>query len=90
MTSYVKDLGQQRFMASFVPHYAMKHVIEMKFNDEDVPGEFGVEGLGEFGRFWLAMREPIFRMKYICRIGGKDMKGERQGDRVGEGGGEEA
>ena len=39
MTSYVKDLGQQRFMASFVPHYAMKHVIEMKFNDEDVPGQ---------------------------------------------------
>ncbi|XP_037076139.1 serine/arginine repetitive matrix protein 1-like [Pollicipes pollicipes] len=45
VTSYVKDLGQQRFMASFVPHHAMKHMIEMKFNDEDVPGKQKLSGL---------------------------------------------
>lgn len=39
VTSYVRNLGQQRFLASFVPHSAIRHVVEMRFNGEKVPGE---------------------------------------------------
>ncbi|KAK3870873.1 hypothetical protein Pcinc_023943 [Petrolisthes cinctipes] len=39
VTSYVRNLGGQRFLASFVPHSAIRHVVEMRFNGEKVPGE---------------------------------------------------
>ncbi|XP_042865445.1 filamin-A-like isoform X5 [Penaeus japonicus] len=38
VTSYVRNLGQQRFLASFVPHSAIRHMVEMRFNGEKVPG----------------------------------------------------
>lgn len=38
VTSEVKCLGNHRFLASFVPHAASAHVVEMKFNDDPVPG----------------------------------------------------
>ncbi|XP_076311299.1 filamin-B-like isoform X3 [Tachypleus tridentatus] len=38
VTSEVKDLGNHHFLASFIPHSATTHTIEMKFNGESVPG----------------------------------------------------
>ncbi|XP_076033174.1 filamin-A-like isoform X3 [Oratosquilla oratoria] len=38
VTSHVRNLGQQRFLASFVPHSAIRHTVEMRFNGEKVPG----------------------------------------------------
>lgn len=38
VTSEVKCLGNHRFVASFVPHTATSHVVEMKFNEDPVPG----------------------------------------------------
>lgn len=38
VTSEVKCLGNHRFLASFVPHTVSTHVVEMKFNDDPVPG----------------------------------------------------
>ncbi|XP_049948482.1 filamin-A [Schistocerca serialis cubense] len=38
VTSFVRNLGNQRFLASFVPHEALCHMVEMKFNGEVVPG----------------------------------------------------
>ncbi|KAK2719655.1 hypothetical protein QYM36_005214 [Artemia franciscana] len=38
VTSSVSSLGGQKFLASFVPHQASLHTIEMKFNDDPVPG----------------------------------------------------
>uniref|UniRef100_A0A1B6E957 Calponin-homology (CH) domain-containing protein n=2 Tax=Clastoptera arizonana TaxID=38151 RepID=A0A1B6E957_9HEMI len=38
VTSFVRNLGNQRFLASFVPHEALGHLVEMKFNGESVPG----------------------------------------------------
>ena len=38
VTSEVKCLGNHRFLASFVPHAATAHVVEMKFNEDPVPG----------------------------------------------------
>ncbi|XP_068086528.1 filamin-A isoform X1 [Anabrus simplex] len=38
VTSFVRNLGNQRFLASFVPHEALSHLVEMKFNGETVPG----------------------------------------------------
>ena len=43
VTSHVRDLGGQRFVASFVPHSAIQHTIEMTFNGDPVPGR-GVGG----------------------------------------------
>lgn len=40
VTSFVRNLGNQRFLASFVPHEALSHLVEMKFNGEAVPGKF--------------------------------------------------
>lgn len=40
VTSFVRALGSQRFLASFVPHEAVTHLVEMTFNGETVPGEF--------------------------------------------------
>lgn len=40
VTSFVKALGSQRFLASFVPHEAVSHLVEMTFNGETVPGKF--------------------------------------------------
>ncbi|XP_072156699.1 filamin-B isoform X2 [Bemisia tabaci] len=37
VTSFVRNLGSQKFLASFVPHEAVVHHIEMKFNNESVP-----------------------------------------------------
>jgi filamin len=39
VTSFVRNLGNQRFLASFVPHEALSHLLEMKFNGETVPGK---------------------------------------------------
>ncbi|CAB3388551.1 Hypothetical predicted protein [Cloeon dipterum] len=38
VTSFVRDLGNQRFLASFVPHEPGSHLLEMTFNGEQVPG----------------------------------------------------
>lgn len=38
VTSFVRNLGDQRFLASFVPHEALVHIIDIKFNGEVVPG----------------------------------------------------
>ncbi|RWS29658.1 Filamin-B-like protein [Leptotrombidium deliense] len=38
VTSEVKSLGNHRFLASFIPFTASVHLVEMKFNDEVVPG----------------------------------------------------
>ncbi|KAJ8683635.1 hypothetical protein QAD02_019427 [Eretmocerus hayati] len=38
VTSFVRTLGSQRFLASFVPHEAVTHLVEMTFNGEPVPG----------------------------------------------------
>lgn len=38
VTSEVKCLGNHRFVASFVPHTATAHIVEMKFNEDPVPG----------------------------------------------------
>ncbi|KAG9430406.1 filamin-A [Apis mellifera carnica] len=38
VTSFVRALGSQRFLASFVPHEAVVHLVEMTFNGEVVPG----------------------------------------------------
>ncbi|XP_043676744.1 filamin-A isoform X1 [Vespula pensylvanica] len=38
VTSFVRALGSQRFLASFVPHEAVTHLVEMTFNGEVVPG----------------------------------------------------
>ncbi|CAB0011178.1 unnamed protein product, partial [Nesidiocoris tenuis] len=38
VTSFVRNLGNQRFLASFVPHENLSHHVEMKFNGEPVPG----------------------------------------------------
>ncbi|XP_017765388.1 PREDICTED: filamin-A isoform X1 [Eufriesea mexicana] len=38
VTSFVRALGNQRFLASFVPHEAVVHLVEMTFNGEVVPG----------------------------------------------------
>ncbi|XP_013775194.1 LOW QUALITY PROTEIN: filamin-A-like [Limulus polyphemus] len=37
VTSQVKSLGDHRFLASFVPHMAASHTIDMTFNGEKVP-----------------------------------------------------
>ena len=39
VTSFVTSLDSQRFLASFVPHEAVSHLIEMTFNGEIVPGK---------------------------------------------------
>lgn len=39
VTSFVRNLGNQRFLASFVPHEGLSHLVEMKFNGEAVPGK---------------------------------------------------
>lgn len=39
VTSFVRNLGNQRFLASFVPHEGLSHLVEMKFNGETVPGK---------------------------------------------------
>ncbi|GBN41390.1 Filamin-B, partial [Araneus ventricosus] len=38
VTSNVKSLGNHCFLASFIPHTATTHTIEMKFNGHHVPG----------------------------------------------------
>lgn len=38
VTSFVRNLGDQRFLASFVPHEAMEHIVDIKFNGEVVTG----------------------------------------------------
>lgn len=39
VTSFVRALGSQRFLASFVPHEAVTHLVEMTFNGEVIPGK---------------------------------------------------
>lgn len=39
VTSAVRALGGQRFLASFTPHRTATHTIQITFNDETVPGK---------------------------------------------------
>jgi len=39
VTSFVRALGSQRFLASFVPYKAVTHLVEMTFNGEIIPGK---------------------------------------------------
>lgn len=43
VTSNVKSLGNHCFLASFIPHTATTHTIEMKFNGHPVPGNYNSE-----------------------------------------------
>ncbi|RZF33012.1 hypothetical protein LSTR_LSTR012785 [Laodelphax striatellus] len=45
VTSFVRNLGSQRFLASFVPHEAVTHLVEMKFNGDSIPAD-GKEQIG--------------------------------------------
>lgn len=38
VTSFVRALGSQKFLASFVPYEAVAHLVEMTFNGDAVPG----------------------------------------------------
>ncbi|EFN85254.1 Filamin-C [Harpegnathos saltator] len=40
VTSFVRALGSQRFLASFVPHEAVTHLVEMTFNGEVIPEDY--------------------------------------------------
>lgn len=40
VTSSVRSLGGQRFIASFTPHEHGTHTVQITFNGETVPGEF--------------------------------------------------
>ena len=42
VTSNVRNLGHQKFLASFVPHSLIEHTIQMKFNDSTVPGKLNL------------------------------------------------
>lgn len=42
VTSSVRALGGQKFIASFTPHESGTHVVQITFNGETVPGEFNV------------------------------------------------
>jgi filamin len=48
VTSFVRTLGSQRFLASFVPHEAVTHLVEMTFNGEAVSGKLSVSSLSMF------------------------------------------
>lgn len=39
MTSSVRALGSQRFIASFTSHEAGMHTVQITFNGDTVPGE---------------------------------------------------
>lgn len=39
VTSAVRALGSQRFIASFTSHEAGKHTVQITFNGETVPGK---------------------------------------------------
>jgi hypothetical protein len=38
VTSAVRALGGQRFLASFIPHSAGRHTVEITFNGDTIPG----------------------------------------------------
>lgn len=38
VTSSVRALGSQRFIASFTPHETGTHIVQITFNGETVPG----------------------------------------------------
>lgn len=40
VTSSVRALGSQRFIASFTPHETGTHTVQITFNGEVVPGAF--------------------------------------------------
>lgn len=40
VTSSVRALGTQRFVASFTPHEIGRHSVQITFNDETVPGKY--------------------------------------------------
>lgn len=40
VTSSVRALGGQRFVASFTPHETGIHTVQITFNGETVPGKF--------------------------------------------------
>ena len=52
VTSFVRNLGNQRFLASFVPHEALSHLVEMKFNGETVPGKCKILVILEDSVWW--------------------------------------
>lgn len=39
VTSSVRALGGQRFLAAFTPHQPADHTVQITFNGETVPGE---------------------------------------------------
>lgn len=39
VTSAVRALGNQRFVASFTPHESGVHTVQITFNEETVPGK---------------------------------------------------
>lgn len=39
VTSSVRALGGQKFIASFTPHESGTHVVQITFNGESVPGK---------------------------------------------------
>lgn len=41
VTSSVRAMGGQRFIASFTPHEVGIHTVQITFNGETVPGEYG-------------------------------------------------
>jgi hypothetical protein len=83
VTSFVRNLGNQRFLASFVPHEALSHLVEMKFNGETVPGKFiicrkykEIESGLIFGEYFLLkfllylqmLRLPVACMRMELRL----------------------
>ncbi|XP_065214935.1 filamin-A isoform X4 [Planococcus citri] len=62
VTSFVRNLGNQRFLASFVPHEAVIHKIDMKFNNEPVigsPWEISVMPSGTVGPKMSVIGEAV-------------------------------
>ncbi len=68
MTSFVRNLGNQRFLASFVPHEPVQHKIDMQFNNEPVIGKSALlTQVLEKGRIraphWMIFEKLFFLMK---------------------------
>lgn len=53
VTSFVKALGSQRFLASFVPYEAVTHLVEMTFNGEIIPGKLFLLKYNNFRIFYV-------------------------------------
>jgi hypothetical protein len=53
VTSSVRALGGQRFVASFTPHETGIHTVQITFNGDTVPGELIKDSSLEKMRNWL-------------------------------------